>query len=145
MSIKNLLFLSITVLFSSSLFANQGVKGVWLTAKKGAKIEIYQCGNEICGKVVWLEEPNDENGKPLTDLENPDEAKQNDPILGLNLLKGFEKTEDNVWEDGTVYDPNSGKTYKCKLTLESEDKLEVRGFIGFSLLGKTEVWTRSKL
>lgn len=144
MSFKKLLFLFITVLLSSSLLANQDIKGVWFTAEKGAKIEIYECGSKICGKIVWLKEPNDENGKPLMDVENPDEAKQQDSILGLNLLKGFEKSDDNVWTDGTVYDPNSGKTYKCKLTLEKPDKLEVRGFVGFSLLGKTEVWTRAK-
>lgn len=106
---------------------------------------MYVCNeDEVCGKVVWLEEPNNEEGEPKKDINNPVESKQENPVLGMDLLKGFEKTDEDTWENGTIYDPNKGKTYKCKLTLEGKDQLNVRGFIGFSLLGRTEEWTRAE-
>jgi len=143
--IKKLLTLSLSLFFINTMLAQNAIKGEWFTADKGAKIKIYTCENDkICGKVVWLEEPNEEDSKPKTDINNPDSEHHDDPIIGMDLLKGFEKTDDDLWENGTIYDPNDGKTYKCKLTLESEDLLKVRGFIGFSLLGRTEEWTRVK-
>ncbi|MEX2589290.1 MAG: DUF2147 domain-containing protein [Chitinophagales bacterium] len=143
---KHLIILSIAFISTISVFAqNESVKGEWYTADKEAKIKIYECDNdEICGKVVWLKEPNEEDGSPKKDVNNPDEDKHDNPILGMDLLKGFEKTDDKLWENGTIYDPNNGKTYKCKLTLVEEDLLEVRGFIGFSFLGRTEEWTRAE-
>jgi uncharacterized protein (DUF2147 family) len=59
-------------------------------------------------------------------------------------MQGFEKTKDNFWENGTIYDPNNGKTYKSHITLVNSNQLNVRGFIGFSLLGRTENWTRKR-
>jgi uncharacterized protein (DUF2147 family) len=58
------------------------------------------------------------------------------------LLKSFEYTEGNTWEDGTIYDAENGKTYQCKLSMEGDNKLNVRGFIGISLMGRTDVWKR---
>ena len=74
-------------------------------------------------------------------LENPDEARRNDPILGMNLVKGFTYKGKNKWAGGTIYDPNNGKTYKCKMSLKGDD-LKVRGFIGVALLGRTVHWLR---
>ena len=61
----------------------------------------------------------------------------------LKVLKNFEYKGDGVWEDGKIYDPENGKTYSCKMTLRDSEHLDVRGFIGFSLLGRTENWTRT--
>ncbi|MFC2123974.1 DUF2147 domain-containing protein [Bacteroidota bacterium] len=116
--------------------------GIWFNQEKDAKIEIYKCGTKFCGKIVWLEEPNEEDGTPKIDDENPDEILQNRPIMGLNILSDFVFEEDNLWEDGDIYDPKEGKTYSCYLKLETEKKLKVRGYIGFSLIGKTNYWTR---
>jgi uncharacterized protein (DUF2147 family) len=58
-------------------------------------------------------------------------------------LKGFEFTGKS-WEDGTIYDPNNGKTYSCTIKIKKANELEIRGFIGISLLGRTTVWTRAK-
>jgi len=121
------------------------VLGIWLTQDKDSKIEIYKKNNEYHGKIVWLKEPN-KNGKPKVDDKNPDAKKQDRPIMGLVLMTHFEYDEDFVWEDGSIYDPKNGKTYSCKMTL-SKDKntLDVRGYIGISLIGRTAIWTRSKL
>jgi uncharacterized protein (DUF2147 family) len=116
--------------------------GIWWNEEKDAKIEIYKCSGKYCGKIVWLEEPNEEDGTPKIDDENPDESLQNRPLMGLKFLEGFSYDGDNLWEDGTIYNSREGKTYSCYLKLETETRLKVRGYIGFSLLGKTNYWER---
>lgn len=124
---------------------SDAVLGIWLTQDKDSKVEIYKKNNKYHGKIVWLKEPN-KNGKPKVDDKNPDPKKQDRAIMGLVIMTNFVYDEDFVWEDGEIYDPKNGKTYSCKMTL-SKDKntLDVRGFIGISLIGRTAVWTRSKL
>ncbi len=115
-------------------------KNLWYNEEKTAKIEISTGSDgKFYGKVVWLKVPN-VDGKPKVDKNNPDKARRNDPLMGLQLLKGFKKNGANSYEDGTIYDPKNGKTYSCKMTLK-DNKLSVRGYIGFSLLGRTTVWT----
>jgi uncharacterized protein (DUF2147 family) len=125
--------------------------GKWWNEEKDAQIEIYACDGKFCGKIIWLKEPNypDNNpsgmgGKPKVDRENPDPSKRERPLLGMNLIWGFTPSSATLWEAGFIYNPRDGKTYKCKLTLERPDRLIVRGFIGFSLIGKTNIWTRVK-
>ena len=74
------------------------------------------------------------------DRENPDPKLQKRPILGLRIVEGFHYAGDDVWVDGTIYDPKKGKTYSCKMTLREDGTLFVRGFIGFSFIGRTTVW-----
>ena len=114
--------------------------GTWETGE--SHIEIYECGDLLCGRIVALDDPLDEDGKPRTDENNPDPALRTRPILGMDLIAGFSRESDARWVDGTIYDPRDGKTYKCKMTLEKEGTLEVRGYVGLSLFGKTVVWTR---
>ncbi|WP_100629202.1 DUF2147 domain-containing protein [Algoriphagus formosus] len=118
------------------------ILGVWNNTEKDGRIEIYKEGGEYFGKIIWLKEPTD-NGKPKTDENNPDESLQDKPILGLEILEGF-TFEDGSWENGTIYDPKNGKTYSCVMTLKDKDILEVRGYIGVSLFGRTVEWTREK-
>ncbi len=115
---------------------------LWYNTEKTAKIQIYKArdGN-FYGKIVWLKIPT-VDGKPKVDVHNPDKNRQNDPIMGLLILKGFKKDGEHGYEDGTIYDPKNGKTYSCKMTLDG-DKLDVRGYVGFSLLGRTEHWTKA--
>lgn len=119
------------------------VLGKWLTGKKDSKVEIYKKNGKYHGKIVWLREP-EENGKPKVDKNNPDEDKRNRPLLGMVLIKNFNYDEDYVWEDGEIYDPRNGKTYSCKMTLSEDGQtLEVRGYVGISLFGRTVEWTRT--
>ena len=141
------LALSLIFIFSTlAVSAAEGdhLLGLWFNQEKDAKIEIYKCGDKFCGKIVWLEEPNEEDGTPKIDDENPDEDLQSRPIMGLNILADFVYVENDTWEDGEIYDPKSGKTYSCYMKLETEKKLKVRGYIGFSLIGKTNYWTRAE-
>jgi len=131
------------------------VLGRWSTAEDASQVEISRCGEKLCGKIVSLKEElypeidpatgkkDPEVGKPKRDRENPDKKLQSRPILGLQLLEGFSYEGDGEWEDGRVYDPNNGKTYKCSLELDEGGKvLKVRGYIGISLIGRTTEWKR---
>ncbi|MDB5120401.1 MAG: peptide protein [Sphingobacteriales bacterium] len=120
------------------------VLGKWLSETGEGEIQVYKKGDHYFGKLVWLKYPDGTDGKPKVDSRNPDPAKQKRTINGLELLQGFTYSEDNVWENGNIYDPKTGKTYSCKLTLVGNNKLNIRGFIGISLLGRTEKWTRVK-
>ncbi len=126
------------------------IVGTWLDGKGKAHIDIYKDNGKYVGKIVWLKEPtypaDDKKGmagKTKVDRENPDPARRTQPILGLMILRGF-VFNGSIWEQGRVYDPKSGKDYKCKLTLTSPDALNVRGFVGISLFGRTDNWTRVK-
>jgi len=141
---KSSLFLLFFVL-SLQVFAQKkdDILGKWISASGEGQIEIYKRGDKYFGKLAWIKQPNDENGKPRTDDKNPNENLRNKPILGLEILKNF-VFEDAKWQDGTIYDPKSGKTYSCKLTLKDANQLSIRGYIGVSLIGRTEVWKRIK-
>ncbi len=139
------MFLLLAVFFSTKILAlaqADPIERLWYNEEKTAKIQIYKATDgRFYGKVVWLKEPN-RDGKPKTDINNPDEARRNDPEMGLPVLKKFKKDGENGYEDGTVYDPLNGKTYSCKMTLKG-DELHVRGYIGFSLIGRTATWTKA--
>ncbi len=142
---RNIIFLMLLIFFGGSSFAQSAdaVAGKWFNKDKDAQIQIYKKGNEYCGKLVWLKQPNNEDGKAKTDVKNPEANLKSRPILGLDILKGL-NYNDGSWEEGTVYDPKSGKTYSCKLTLNGSDKLSLRGYLGISIIGRTDVWTRVK-
>lgn len=114
--------------------------GLWESGE--SHIEIYHCGERLCGRIAALDEPLDENGKPKLDDNNPDPALRTRPILGMDLIADFSRKSDRKWVNGTIYDPRDGKTYKCKMTLQKDGTLKVRGYVGVSLFGKTVVWTR---
>ncbi len=140
-----ILLLPLLIFYSIGSIANEGeaVIGQWFTSDKTGKIELYPCGGKLCGKIVWLENPPPVYGNPPKDVNNPNASLRGRELIGMNLLEGFVKKGDNYWEGGTIYDPENGKTYKCNMKLEG-DVLNVRGYIGFSLLGRTEKWTKVK-
>jgi uncharacterized protein (DUF2147 family) len=117
------------------------IVGQWYTEEGRSIVEIYKCDTYYCGKILWLKYPEDEEGREKVDKENPDETKRTRKLIGLNILWGFSYEGEDGWEDGKIYDPKNGKTYSCRITLDG-DNLKVRGYIGFSLLGRTTVWTR---
>jgi len=126
------------------------IVGIWWTEERDARVEIFKINNTYSGKLVWFEEllyPEDDEegmaGKPKVDRRNPDESLRSRPLLGLVFVYGFEYDKDSKWKNGRIYDPKKGKTYKCKMELEG-DVLKVRGYVGFSMLGRTTEWTRYK-
>ncbi len=122
------------------------VLGTWLTQYGDSKVTIKKdTKGRFYGEISWLKEPN-KNGKPKVDDKNPDPKLQNRHIMGLRMLDGF-VYKDNQWVEGTIYNPKEGKTYKCYMWFENgnANALHVKGFIGFSFIGKEVVWTRSNL
>ena len=132
--------------FSQDKKINDDLTGIWLTGTGNATVEIYRNNNTYQGKVVWLKDPIDpKTGKPKTDIEHPDKNLHNRPLMGLVNLWGFQYAGDNEWEGGHIYDPKNGKEYKCVITMKDKNVLNVRGYIGITLIGRTDTWTRSKL
>ncbi|WP_019949334.1 DUF2147 domain-containing protein [Hymenobacter aerophilus] len=143
-------FLLLSVAFLFGLLATASAQtlsplGVWTNSEKKATFEIYKCGTKLCGKIVSLAEPNDpKTGRPKTDTPNPDPKLRSRPRLGLVFMSGFEYDEANKWDDGKIYDPETGKTYSCYMKMLNANTMEVKGYIGFSLIGKSQTWTRVK-
>ncbi len=122
--------------------SEDAVLGNWLTADKTAQIAIEKTGTNYIGKVIWLKDST-VDGKPLTDKNNEDPKLRDRPINGLVLISGL-KYEKAMWKGGEIYDPKTGKTYSCEIRLPSADVLELKGYLGFSFVGKTVEWTRIK-
>lgn len=120
------------------------ILGLWWSPTKDGQVEFYKKGNKYYGKVVWERSNKDENGKLKQDSHNPVANLRSRPWLGIETFKDFQYKGNNMWQDGNVYDPRSGYTYSCSLWLEGKDVLKIRGFIGISLIGKTETMTRVK-
>lgn len=121
------------------------IVGKWLTGTGKGHVEIYKSGSKYHGKIVWLKEPNDPaTGKPKTDTKNSDQKMHSRPLIGLQNLRDFTYAGDQVWESGRIYNPEDGKDYSCKMTLKDSNTLDVRGFVGISLIGKTQTWKRVK-
>ncbi len=143
-------FLSSLLLFAAFLsFAPKdnpdAVVGTWLNGTKKGHVQIYKQGGTYFGKLIYLTEPNDPaTSKPKTDFRNADAKKRARPLLNLPLMYNFKYDGNNVWSDGKIYNPEDGKEYNCKMTLKNPNTLDVRGYVGISLLGKTQTWTRIK-
>ena len=115
--------------------------GEWLNEEKDGKIEIYKTGNLYYGKIIWGNSVYESDGQSLQkDVKNPDEKLRNRQLLNLVILHHFEY-KDDIWDNGKIYDPKSGKTYHCIIKLR-DDKLEIRGYVGISLLGRTTYWEK---
>lgn len=139
----------IALLFISSLAAKaqaDKILGTWLNEPKDAKIEVYKKGDEYFGKIIWLKNNVNEDGtSPKLDSKNEDEKLRSRTIVGINILKDLEWDEDdNEWDDGEIYDPRSGSTYSLYAKLEDANTLYLKGYVGFSLIGRSTTWTRVK-
>ncbi|RYD80171.1 MAG: DUF2147 domain-containing protein [Sphingobacteriales bacterium] len=136
------LLLLVAISFNAIAQSKDAIVGKWLNPSGEGQIEIYKKGDKYYGKLAWLKEPN-LNGKPKTDSKNPTANLQSRPLLNLEILKDF-VYDDGKWTDGTIYDPKSGKTYSCNISLKGNDMMTVRGYIGISLLGRSETFRRVK-
>ncbi len=143
MAKRSLLIILFLIGISGAFAQNKdALIGKWLTTSGDAQILIYPAGSKFSGRIVWLKKPNDSTGKPEIDSKNPDQNLAKRLIMGLEMLKGFTYSDGGVWENGTIYDPKTGRTYSCKISMVDRDKINVRGFVGISMLGRTETWLR---
>lgn len=135
---KKLLLTFVLSLFGVTSFAQ--IEGKWKTIDDETKqaksiVEIYKKGDQYYGKISQL------LIKPAssTCTECKDDRKGK-PILGLEIIRGLKK-EGDEFTGGTITDPKSGKTYKCTIT-KSGDKLNVRGYVGVSMFGRSQTWQK---
>ena len=140
-------FIAITLTIHSSMAqtdAANRILGEWTPGHGDARVKITRENNVFVGTIVWLREPIDKNtGEPRTNINSRDSALREKPLLGLRIVDGFQYANDQLWQEGTVYDPESGRTYCGKITLINENELRLRGNIcGLSLLGRNDTWTR---
>ena len=119
--------------------AADSIQGDWVTEERDAIIRISQCGKTVCGRIhKYLVTP--PNGVGQKDVHNPDRSLRNRTLLGMAILTGF-KPDDDIWR-GRVYDPKSGKTYRSEVSLQSSNRLKMKGCIAFICQGQN--WTRAK-
>lgn len=129
----------------STLLAQADVVGTWKTiddetGEPKSLVSIFRDGDQVKGKIIELLNPKEPDPK----CDKCPGDKKDQPIVGLEILWGLKGAQDaKEWSGGQILDPNNGKTYKCRLRLlEDGSKLEVRGFIGFSLIGRSQTWVR---
>ena len=135
------LFLSVHLV--PAAFAQQAtaISGIWFNEEKDGKVEIYEQGGKYFGKLIWLKNSVDPDGRtPLKDAKNKDTTLRSRPLLNAVILENFTFKE-GKWTGGQVYDPKSGKTYSSEMKLAGE-KLEIRGYVGSPVFGRTSVFTR---
>ncbi len=137
---------AVAALFAGSIFAAEMTPiGSWKTVddktgKVKSIVEISDAGGgKLVGKVAQILQ-SDKGPNPTCDACSGD--RKDKPVLGMTIMWDV-KQDGDVWDGGSILDPNNGKTYSVKLTLiENGSKLQVRGFLGFSWLGRTQIWER---
>jgi uncharacterized protein (DUF2147 family) len=123
--------------------SNADPVGTWVTEDGAGHVAIAPCAERLCGTLVWLEDPLGDDGEPVTDRNNPDPALHDRPVLGLTILTDVASSRRrNVWDGGAIYDPQTGNTYRVRLTLTDPRTLQVRGYVGTPILGRTTMWRR---
>ena len=138
-------FLAVLFMAFAGIFsADAQVTGKWKTiddetGEAKSIVEIYEQNGKIYGKVVEILNPAKKNSK----CDKCKGADKDKPILGLVIIKGLTK-DGNEYTDGDILDPQKGKLYSCTITLDGKDKLDVRGYMGISMLGRSQTWYRVK-
>lgn len=122
-----------------------GPYGLWIDHTGRGAVEISPCArpNELCGRIVWLQQPNDKQGKPLRDILNEDKTERGKPICGLQVIGGVKKQADGSWDDGWIYDPEQGEKFDVEIRLRGPNQLQVKGYKGLKFLSETFQWQRA--
>lgn len=132
-----LLFVGSTTITMAQQKADD-IIGTYMTPENKAMVEVSKKDNKYYGKFLWTKT----EGK--LDINNPIASEKTKPLKGMEFLKSFTFDNKSTWNNGTIYDPENGKTYSCKITADEKGNLSVRGFIGVSLLGRTSVFIKVK-
>jgi uncharacterized protein (DUF2147 family) len=141
----SILILNISKAQTAEVAESDKIVGVWEVGSGKARVKITKYGDKFGGKIVWLKEPTYPDGTKKVDKNNPDETKRTTPLLGYNNLLGFSYKGKSEYDGGTIYDPENGSVYNCNISLQDDNTIEVRGYIGVSLFGRTDTWKRVTL
>ena len=129
---------------NSKIADKNALVGLWLSEEKDLKIEVINLNDVFFAKIVWFKcTPNGPKMDTYKDKNNPDITKRDRLWLGMNVLENLNFNEKGYWQNGKIYEPNSGRKYSATVRLNNSNSLTVRGFWGFELFGKTLNFTRS--
>ncbi len=117
--------------------------GIWYDDSGKGAVELVPCGDRLCGRIMWLREPLNDEGQPKTDRLNPKADNRSRPICGLQVIGGLQRQDDGSWDSGWIYDPKQGSAFDLAAQLVSNDKLQITGYKGVKLFSKTFMWTRA--
>lgn len=139
---KNLMAMILFLVGGLFLTQAQSIVGKWKTVddqtgEAKSIVEITEKNGKFAGKVIEILNPAKKNSK-CDNCSGEDKGK---PIEGLVIIKNLEKKGEE-YTGGKIIDPQSGKEYKCSIKPNGSTKLEVRGYIGISLIGRTQTWTK---
>lgn len=137
----NLLFLCVAVPAARATAATPVTNEVWLMDSQVA-VQMFDCGNLLCGRVVWLVIPRDAQGVLTSDQHNPDPKLRERSICGLTVLWALHPKGIDRWEDGWFYNPYDGKTYRVSARLTTADLIVARIYLGVPIFGKTKTLQR---
>jgi uncharacterized protein (DUF2147 family) len=139
---KHVLAFFIMAIMANAALANaDAIIGVWQNGSGKGHIQIFKEQGKYYGKIIWLKNPLNEFGQPRLDKKNENEQMRNKPLIGSIMLRDF-TFDDDQWTGGRIYNPEDGKEYKAHLRLKDARTLSVRGYIGFSWIGKTDTWIK---
>lgn len=128
---------------SASAQTPSALDGNWATRGFGSIVQFRPCAGAPeaqCGRIIWLWEPNDERGRPRVDNHNPDRALRTRSLIGVEIVRGLRETSPGVWSEGSLYNPDDGRTYTGAIRIRN-GALELRG-CALGVFCQTQVWRR---
>lgn len=120
-----------------------GPVGFWIDHTGRGAVEILPCGNGLCGRIVWMQQPLDKRGQPLRDQLNENRRLRDRPICGLQVIGDLKPMNDGSWDRGWIYDPEQGESFDVEVRLRAPDVLQVKGYKGLKFLSETFQWRRA--
>ena len=118
--------------------------GVWESEEKNLQIEMFEKDGEFSGRMIYFKCTTEDIMRTQKDIENPDKGLTKRNLLGLTLVTELAYQGDNVWDDGKIYDPNSGRTFEARIQLTGPQSAMVRGYWKFRWIGRSMVFHRKK-
>lgn len=136
-----ILFFLMSVYPTSAQSPDSLLRGIWANEDNTSQFKFTHNGNNYSAQLVWMAQPNDENGNPKKDSNNPDKTLRNRPLLGMTMISGLE-FKNNEWVNGTIYNPRKGISVKCQIEMPNDDTLILKASKG--LFSVTKTWKRIK-
>lgn len=118
-----------------------GITGFWYTEQREAGVELYKCGQEICGKFRWLQ--SDRKGESLKDVNNPDPSNRDRSLCHLQFMGGFRGVSPTNYDGGWIYSPEHGANFDASITVIDTNTIELHGYLVVPAFGDSQTWTRS--
>lgn len=121
----------------------QSLTGRWASQGFGSIVDFQPCQIDaatICGRIRWLWDVDEPDGRPRVDSRNPDRSLRARPLVGIEIIRGFRESAPGVWTGGSLYNPDDGRTYSGTIRLR-QGALYLQG-CALGLFCQTQVWRR---